>query len=417
MDHQGAGIAYQDRKPIFVDGALPGETVLIQLTEDKRKFVRATLIQVLTPSADRQTPFCPHYQVCGGCQMQHLVYEKQLHHKQDSLLQLMKKMAGQSVALSPVVTGSQRGYRRRVRFSLKWIPKERKLAFGFRPKQSKQIVDVYECAVLVPELNHLLSPLRQMLSQISTPELLGHVELVQSDTGSVMALRCLGQLPASDRALLESFTRQHRLTFYLIPDAHHYEMIHGHIPIYREVGVRLAFQPYHVIQINQDVNQKMVEQALEWLALSLEDRVLDLFCGVGNFSLPVARRAAAVVGVEGVAEMVERARQNAVLNDISNASFYQADLNQAGAESEWFGQKFAKVLLDPARAGAKGVIDIMGRLGAERIVYVSCDPATLARDSQRLLTQGYRLEKLALLDMFPQTHHFESMALFMNTDM
>lgn len=412
LDHLGAGIAYLDKKPVFIDGALADEEVLIQLTESKSKFARAKLIKVLKPSQQRTVPFCPHYAQCGGCDLQHLSRDAQIEHKQQTLSQLMTKFAGQELALSAPVSGVDKGYRRRARISMMWDKKSQLLQFGFRRKQSKEIVTVTDCAVLEPSLNALLPELKSLLSVFKKPDQLGHVELVKGDNTSVLVLRHLSPLADKDLTALKEFAQQHQLTLYVMPNANQLDKVLGEQAYYQEVGVTIPFLPSNFIQVNQQVNQEMVEQALEWLDVQKDDRVLDLFCGLGNFSLPLAKLADKVVGIEGVDEMVEIAKNNALHNKITNVEFYQANLEQEFAGEIWAQQQFNKVLLDPARAGAVGIVDQLASLGAERVVYVSCNPATLARDSQSLLEQGYQLKKLGMLDMFPHTSHLESMALF-----
>lgn len=415
LDHQGSGIAYQHNKLLFVDGALPGEQVLMQLTESKSKYSRGQLIKVLTASEQRVTPFCRHYGQCGGCDLQHLEHSAQVAHKEQTLSQLMSKFAGQTLALSPAISCADKGYRRRARISVLWDKKQQQLQFGFRKKQSKQIVNVTDCPVLEPQLNTLLTPIQALLTQFKSQQAIGHVELVLGDQGAVMVLRHLQPLPSEDHAALLAFAQRHHLTLYVMPESDQLERLHGEMASYRETGSVIEFLPSNFIQVNRQVNQKMVAQALEWLALTDDDRVLDLFCGVGNFSLPMAQYAQSVVGIEGVDEMVEQATQNAQRNQIDNITFYQANLEQDMSTQAWAKQKFAKVLLDPARAGAAGIVDQLAKLGAQRVVYVSCNPATLARDSQSLLSQGYKLVKLGMLDMFPHTSHLESMALFVKS--
>lgn len=232
------------------------------------------------------------------------------------------------------------------------------------------------------------------------------------EQGAVIVLRHLKALAPEDKQALLEFAAQHQATLYVVPQSEQLEILSGKEATYSEGGVIIPFLPSNFIQVNRYVNQKMVEQAMDWLQISPEDRVLDLFCGLGNFSLPIAKRAQFVVGVEGVDEMVTQAQQNATHNNINNIAFYQANLEQDLSSQEWAKEKFAKVLLDPARAGAVGIVDQLSRLGAKSVVYVSCNPATLARDSQSLISQGYKLVKLGMLDMFPHTSHLESMALF-----
>ncbi|MDC5704507.1 23S rRNA (uracil(1939)-C(5))-methyltransferase RlmD [Vibrio europaeus] len=412
LDHHGAGMAYQNKKPIFIEGALPGEQVLAQLTESKSKFARAKLIKIQKASEQRIAPFCQHYAECGGCNMQHLSVEAQQEYKQQTLSQLMSKFAGQSVALSAPVVGDERGYRRRARVSIKLNKKTCQLEFGFRKKQSKDIVTVTHCPVLDTELDNLLAPLYDLLSGFSNQENIGHVELVKGDNTKVIVLRHLKALKESEQKLLEQFAAENQASLYLMPESDQLNRVVGESAHYLEAGVTIPFEPNNFIQVNQNVNQTMVEQALSWLELSEQDRVLDLFCGLGNFSLPMAKQVASVVGVEGVDVMVEKAANNAQVNGINNTAFYQANLEQDVSGQPWAAENFDKILLDPARAGASGIIEQISALGASRVVYVSCNPATLARDSQSLLNQGYKLQKLGMLDMFPHTSHLESMALF-----
>lgn len=412
LDHHGAGMGYLNRKPVFVEGALPGEEVLIQLTESKSKYARAKLIKTLSVSQQRAKPFCPHYKECGGCNMQHLNYAHQLEYKQQSLRQLMKKFAGEDAELEPAIAGAEQAYRRRARFSLLKNRKTGELNFGLRKKQSKQIVDIDRCPVLATELNALLPELRTLVSGFRQQEQLGHIELVAGDNTRVVLLRVLKPLAEPDEQAILEFARQNRLTLYFQVADKAPQRVCGDEAYYNEVGMTIPFLPTNFIQVNRNVNRQMVEQALQWLQTAPDERVLDLFCGLGNFSLPLAKQAERVVGVEGVDDMVSRAKANAELNGLDNTEFYQANLEQSLTDKRWARAQFDKVLLDPARAGAAGVVSQLAALGAKRVVYVSCNPATLARDSQSLLQQGYRLEKLGMLDMFPHTSHLESMALF-----
>lgn len=412
LDHHGAGIAYLKKKPLFIDGALPGEEVVTQLVEEKSKFARGKLIKILKQSDTRVEPFCPHYHECGGCDLQHLDYDQQLTYKQQTLRQLMRKFSGNDIELDAPLLGDSLAYRRRARVSLFVDKKTRQLHFGFRKKQSKQIVQVTDCPVLAPELNVLLPEIYLVLKAYKKPEQLGHVELVLGDNGPCITLRHLSALTTSETQSLTELAKRHGASLYLMPSTEQLDLIEGDMPFYQEVGVKIPFAPNNFIQVNQGVNQQMVKQAVEWLDPQKSDRVLDLFCGVGNFSLPIAKLAKHVVGVEGVAEMVEKSTNNASLNQINNAQFYHANLEQDFEGQVWAAEQFDKVLLDPARAGASGIIDQVSELGAQRVVYVSCNPATLARDSQSLMEQGYKLTKLGMLDMFPHTSHLESMALF-----
>lgn len=411
MDHHGAGIGYLNHKPVFVEGALADEKVLVQLTESKAKFAKANLIKILKPAEQRVEPFCPHYHECGGCNQQHLERKAQITNKERVLSQLMTKFAGQTLDLSPSITGEGLGYRRRARLSIH-LDKQRGLVMGFRRKQSNQIVDVDHCPVLDDKLNALIPQLRSIFADFKQPATLGHLELVLGDAEPVAVIRHTKPLTGKDQARLKAFAEQAGVTLYFMPEANQLDRVVGEQPFYNEVGVKLPFLPSHFIQVNQAINARMVAQALEWLAPESTERVLDLFCGLGNFTLPLAKQSAHVVGVEGVQDMVDWATDNAKLNGLSNVEFYQANLEQELSQQPWASQQFDKILLDPARAGASGVVDQVSALGATRVLYVSCNPATLARDSQSLLEQGYTLTRLGMMDMFPHTSHLESMALF-----
>lgn len=415
-DHQGNGIGYLAGRPVFIEGALENESVLVQLTEQKSRYARAKLIKVLTPSAERIDPFCPHYDQCGGCQWQHETRARQVEHKQHTLKQRMYKWLEPELSLAPPVLGLEQAYRRRARLALKWDPKQRQLAMGFRQKSSQRLVDLRHCPVLDEQLNSLLPDIYRLLMSLQQPEQLGHLELVRGDNTVAILLRHLAPFSAQEQQKLRDFAQQHQVSLYLMPNSEDVKLLQGITPYYQETGVKLAFQPQHFIQVNQTVNQQMIEQALAWLEITPQDRILDLFCGLGNFSLPLAKRAQYVVGIEGVDEMVWQAKKNADLNQITNVDFYQADLSQPMINAAWSQQKFDKIVLDPARAGAAGIVEQCHQLGAKQVLYVACDAATLARDAQALYQQGYRLTRLGMLDMFPHTSHLESMALFVHAD-
>ncbi|MGF1763106.1 23S rRNA (uracil(1939)-C(5))-methyltransferase RlmD [Aliivibrio kagoshimensis] len=417
LDHLGAGIGLLDKKTVFIDGVLPEERALVQLTENKKNYAKAKLIKLLTPSSERVDPFCRHYQECGGCNLQHLSLAGQIKAKQSALDELMSKFSGQELdkqekAQQPPILSADHAYRRRARLSLQFDRPSNALLMGFRKRQSKSIVDVRECPVLTQPLESLLGELHCVLNGLSARRDLGHVELVEASTGRVCLLRHLKPLSVNDLEQLTAFAKQHQLTLFLSPDSNVVDRVYGEAPYYEIDGVEIAFTPQDFIQVNRQVNEDMVQQAISWLDLQSSDRVLDLFCGLGNFSLPLAKRVNHVVGVEGVEEMVRCAQINAESNGLSNVSFHHANLELDITKQAWAKNTFSKIVLDPARAGAPGVMEYVAKLQAHSIVYVSCNPATLARDSQVLLQSGYRLQKLGILDMFPHTGHLESMALF-----
>ena len=406
LDPFGQGVARHQGKALFISGLLPQEQADVVVVEDKKQYARAQVKRRLSDSPQRQAPRCPHFGICGGCQQQHASIELQQQSKRAALARLMKR------EVDDIIAGSPWGYRRRARLSLNYQPKSQQLQMGFRKANASEIVDVVQCPVLVPTLGALLPAVRECLSELKSVRQLGHVELVQADNGPLMVLRHTAALPAADKEKLERFSQSHGLSLYLAPQSEILEHIRGEAPWYTSDGLRLVFSPRDFIQVNDGVNQLMVRTALEWLDIQPQDRVLDLFCGMGNFPLPLAKRAAQVVGVEGVPALVAKGQENAALNGLHNVTFFHENLEEDVTRQAWAKHGFDKVLLDPARAGAAGVMLHIIKLAPRRVVYVSCNPATLARDSDVLLQAGYTIQRLAMLDMFPHTGHLESMVLF-----
>ncbi|MFC3396543.1 23S rRNA (uracil(1939)-C(5))-methyltransferase RlmD [Brenneria rubrifaciens] len=418
LDPFGQGVARHQGKTIFVTGALPGERAEIQLTDEKRQFAHAKLKRILTRSAERVEPACPHFNTCGGCQQQHADIELQQRSKASALKRMMSyEMDGASLPVT-MLAGPSYAYRRRARLALYYFQgkqqaKQDRLIMGYRQAGSHDLVNINACPVLRPELENLLTPLRDCLSRLQAVKRLGHVELVLADNGPLVVLRHLDSLSPADTQALRDFAQRRGVAVYLAPDAASLMCLSGETPVYRIAGLELAFSPRDFIQVNDAVNQQMVAQALAWLDVQPQDSILDLFCGMGNFTLPLAQRAARVVGVEGVVALVEKGRENARRNAIGNVTFFHQNLEDDVTRQPWAAQGFDKILLDPARAGAAGVMAQIVKLAPQRVVYVSCNPTTLARDSKILLAAGYRLANVAMLDMFPHTGHLESMALFL----
>ncbi|MBZ4209034.1 MULTISPECIES: 23S rRNA (uracil(1939)-C(5))-methyltransferase RlmD [Klebsiella] len=406
LDPFGQGVARHQGKALFVPGLLPQEQAEVVLVEDKKQYARAQVKRRLNDSPQRIAPRCAHFGVCGGCQQQHASIELQQQSKRAALSRLMKRDVDDIIAAEPW------GYRRRARLSLNYQPKTQQLQMGFRKANSSEIIDVVQCPVLVPQLEALLPAVRECLTSLQSQRHLGHVELVQADNGPLMVLRHTAALTAADKEKLERFSQTHGLSLYLAPQSEILEHIRGDEPWYTSDGLRLVFSPRDFIQVNDGVNQKMVSTALAWLDIQPQDRVLDLFCGMGNFTLPLAKAAASVVGVEGVPALVAKGRENAALNGLQNVTFFHENLEEDVTRQAWAKHGFDKILLDPARAGAPGVMAHIIKLAPRRVVYVSCNPATLARDSEALLQAGYRIQRLAMLDMFPHTGHLESIVLF-----
>lgn len=410
LDYQGLGVAKLNGKTYFVENALPSEVVQAQIVEEKRQYGRAKAVKILQKSANRQTPFCPVYEQCGGCQMQHIPLAMQRQAKQQALFKRLQKLQSQAIDFQPMIVGNDQGYRRRAKLSIAW--QHNALAIGFRQAESQQIIPISDCAVLEPALSALLPKLQTLLQSWQNPKKLGHLELVQADNGIALLLRHIGEISSQDQQKLRDFAENEQLMLFVMREKEQIEQWRGEQPYYEINGLKLAFSIRDFIQVNRELNRKMVECAINWFDLSGSERVLDLFCGMGNFTLPIAQKAQKVVGVEGVEPMVIQARANAETSGIKNAEFYQTDLDQPFIDQAWAKEPFDKVLLDPARNGALFCLDHLCDLNPSRIVYVSCNPATLVRDAQKLITYGYRIEKSAMIDMFPHTGHLESVTLF-----
>ncbi len=411
FDHHGEGVALEGEKPVYISGALPGEKVIVQLIENKRHYAKAKLIKILQESPERIAPFCAHYGICGGCQLQHLNHEAQIEAKQETLRQITKKITPNLLPLMPPVICSSKGYRRRARFSVK-VNKTGHLEMGFRQRNSKEIVTLTQCPVLEPCIEALIPSLYALLDSLKGRRIIGHIELVSAEPQAALLVRTVKILHKQDKKQLHFFAKEHDLILYLQEEDAAPVRLYGERPFYCIKDLKLQFEPQDFIQVNKRVNEKMVSQALEWLAIEPEDKVLDLFCGLGNFSLPLSQKAAQLVGIEGVEAMVERAENNGKINALQNLHFYHSNLEDDPNNTFWGKQKYHKILLDPARAGALELMRYVAKTGATRIVYVSCNPISLARDAQILINQGYRLEKMGMLDMFPHTGHLESMSLF-----
>ncbi|MGE6433171.1 23S rRNA (uracil(1939)-C(5))-methyltransferase RlmD [Shewanella baltica] len=421
LDHLGAGIAQHQGKVVFIPGALPDETVTVQLTEQKKNYARAKLIKVDSSSPERVEPECPHYHTCGGCDLQHMSLSGQREHKEAALLDIMAKFAGtEGGALSPALTGEGWHYRRRARLATLFDKNTKHLSLGFRAASSSNVVPISQCLVLAKPLSDLIVPFAKLLNQLSAKASLGHLELIAADNGHFAVLRITKALNDKDLAKLSAFAELHQIHICLQDNEGQFQGVGAELvlPVYQLLdenaqsdAVSLSFTPGNFVQVNGQINKAMVAQAMDWLAPAPDERILDLFCGMGNFSLPLAKMGADVIGVEGVAEMVTQARVNAKANNLDKLTFYHGDLSADLSLEPWMG-KIDKLLLDPARAGAFESLQWLKKMKPRKVVYVSCNPASLARDSAVLLERGYRLQRLGLIDMFPQTHHIEAMALF-----
>lgn len=410
LDYQGLGVAKVNGKTWFVENALPSEVVEARILEEKRQYGQAQAVKILQKSAKRQQPSCPIFSQCGGCQMQHIPLEMQRETKQKALFKRLQKLQAEPINFQPMIIGKGENYRRRAKLSIAW--QQNQLMVGFRQAASNNIIPLHHCDVLEPALSALLPKIQHLLTQWQQKKQLGHIELVLADNGIALLLRHIGELSDQDQYNLKQFAKDEQIMLFVMSEKDQITQWHGNAPYYEINGLKLAFSIRDFIQVNRELNLKMVETAINWLDLQGNERVLDLFCGMGNFTLPIAQKAHYVVGIEGVEPMVEQARYNAEKNGIKNADFFQTDLDQPFVDKAWAKASFDKVLLDPARNGALFALDHLCDLNPKRIVYVSCNPATLVRDAEKLLSHGYRIEKSAMIDMFPYTAHLESISVF-----
>jgi 23S rRNA (uracil1939-C5)-methyltransferase len=414
LANDGRGIAFLEGRTWFVAGSLAGEEVEARVLNAHGKIVEARTERVFVANPVRRPAPCAHFGRCGGCSVQHLPHEEQLALKQRMLAEQLSKVAGvEPEEWAAPLTGPEFEYRRRARIAVRWDAKAKRLDVGFRAASSQDIVGIDECPVLVQALQPIMTQLPAMLRRFTKPQVLGHVELFSGSSTAVL-LRHTAPLNDADLATLQAFCTTHDAQLWLHGENEPQPFDPSQSLGYRleQWDLQLAYRPGDFIQVNAAVNAAMIAQAMDWLAPKADERILDLFCGLGNFALPLAKTAREVVAVEGVATMVERATENAQSNGLHNVQFVQADLAQPLADASWAKKGFSAVLLDPPRDGAFEVVRKLSTLGAERLLYVSCNPATLARDTVELIKQGYRLKRAGILDMFPQTAHVEAMALF-----
>ena len=420
LTHEAEGVVRSEGgKVAFVSGALPGERVTFRRVGFHRGHDEAELVEVLEPSTHRVTPRCAHFGVCGGCAMQHLDPGAQLEAKQKELAANLERIGNVTPERwLPPLLGPVWNYRRRARLSSRFVSKKGRSLVGFREKQGKYVADVSRCEVLAEPVASLVGTLGQLLTGMQRRESIPQIEVALSDGERVLVLRVLDALPPDDLAALREFERAHGLRILLQPGGLDTvePMTPGPVDLHyrlEDFDLRLDFGPTDFVQVNGAINNAMVARAIELLEVSPADRVLDLYCGLGNFTLPLARRAASVVGVEGEAGLIGRARANARSNGIENASFHVADLSvEPDRTLAWMKGGYDKVLLDPPRVGAAKVLSAVAHLAPRRVVYISCHTGSLARDLGVLTHElGFRLRAAGVLDMFPHTTHVESMAV------
>jgi 23S rRNA (uracil1939-C5)-methyltransferase len=429
LDLNGCGVGRYQKKPIFVTGSLPSETVEIRIIEQKNKYILAKLLNVNKASEHRVVSQCQHFKVCGGCDLQHLEYDEQLVFKQKKIIELLSRSGVSSELINQLpwqkpIKSSQWHYRRKARIGVQF-DKNSQAIIGFRQKATNHLVAIKSCPVLVEPACDIFPILKAVLAKLTVKKAIGHIEVISADTlddknnNLTLIVRQIRPINAHDRQIWQEHAEKYAWTVQFLESKKGQESSDDQINTSAARlrytlpdNIDIHFSNTDFIQINQPVNSAMVEQALVWLMLEPDDQVLDLFCGLGNFSLPLAKKVAKVVGVEGVQVMVDKAVANAKSNDIDNCQFHQADLSSQWLSSRWAKNNFTKVLLDPSRAGAEQAVEQIAQLNINTILYVSCDPTTLANDSQILLEKGYKIVRIGLIDMFSQTKHVETMVLF-----
>ena len=420
LSHDGRGIAHLNGKTTFVDGALPGEKVQFKYLHQRGSFDEGQVTAINHPSPWRVTALCPHYGVCGGCSLQHLNITNQIQHKQQVFQELLLRQAKlQPQEWLPAISSPAWGYRRKARLGVKYVAKKNRVLIGFREQGGRLITDSQQCEVLHPSIGQKIEHFCLLIGKLSIGDKIPQLEIAVGDHQSAVVIRHLQEFNREDLALIEKFGNEHQLQIYLQPGGTESVRLFypdgGPALSYRlpRYDLTFEFNPLQFIQINATVNQAMVDRAIELLTLKSQEQVLDLFCGIGNFSLALARSGVKVVGVEGEQTAVQQAKYNARLNKISECEFYCSDLfNSSLLSAPWAEQRYDKILLYSPRSGAEQVIASLQRWQPQRLVYVSCDLATLARDALALHQQGYQLTKAGIMDMFPHTRHVEAIALF-----
>jgi len=420
LSHEGRGITRVDGKIFFVDGALPGETVNARYNSQRSSFDEGVAQDVIKSSMYRVEPECDYFGVCGGCALQHVHPEYQLKHKQHVLMEQLSHIGNvePDEILAPITTVPW-GYRRKARLGVKYVYKKAKVLVGFREKGKSYIADIDDCKILHPAIGDRIADLKALVERLSIKDKIPQIELAVGDNRTVIVIRHLAEFNQADRELLLDFSHRYEIDIYLQagnPDSiQALKTDDDDLLLYQLTGfdIDIEFGPLDFTQINFGINELMIEHVIGLMQPGIEDTVLDLFCGLGNFTLPIATLAGYVIGVEGSASLVARAKQNAVRNRSENVDFICRDLYTAEINTRITNRHVNKLLLDPPRSGAREILEQMDLCEVVRIVYVSCNPATLARDAGILQTQhGFKLKKAGVIDMFPHTTHVESIALF-----
>jgi len=419
LAHDGRGVARVDGKTVFIDGALPGERVRFRVFKRRRQLDEAGLVEVLAASPERVVPACEHFGLCGGCSLQHLSAPAQLAAKQRQLLDNLERIGKvrPERVLAPL-RGPAWAYRRRARLGVKYVHKKGRVLAGFRERDKPYIADLRRCEVLQAPLATLPRDLAALVETLAIREKIPQVEVSAGDAATALVFRVLEPPGPEDTEKIAAFGAEHGVQIFLQTGGlDTVRALHPHYPpltyAVDEGRTVIEFGPVDFIQINREINASMVTTALELLLPTAGDTALDLFCGLGNFTLPLARRVRRVLGVEGDASLVAKAEGNAARNGVGNAAFVKENLFEPAQFGPWAHERYDVVLLDPPRAGAAALLTRMAHWRPHRVVYISCHPGSLARDAETLVhAQGFRLTCAGVMDMFPQTTHVESIAVF-----
>lgn len=437
LNHDGKGVTRINGKTIFIRNALPGEEVIFNRTKKRSKFDEGEATTILKESPNRTTPKCEHYDMCGGCSLQHLDHQTQLSFKTQSVLNQLKHIGnidikqptqpqikiGNKYIDCKIITGPTYSYRSKARLSVKYVQKKQKMLVGFHEKNGRFIAETEKCSILHPTIGEKISEIANLISELSIYQFIPQIEVACGDNINALVLRNLKNFSEKDITKINDFGDKNNIHFYSQsggPDTVKAIFTQKNIKpldssLYYELpchNIRIYFEPTDFTQINRDINRKLVNHTIELLDPQPDDTILDLFCGIGNFTLPIAKKCKHIVGVEGAATSIARAKQNSIYNKIENAEFYCYDLTKDLTSQDCSKQNFNKILLDPPRTGALEICEKIKIFNPKKIIYVSCNPATLARDAKQLMSNGYEPETITLLDMYPHTSHIEVIISF-----
>lgn len=420
FSHEGRGVGKIDGKATFVFNALPEEIVNIEITHSRSKFNEGNALEIIKASPDRVIPHCKHFGLCGGCELQHLNSTKQIEHKQAVLLELLKQQGVNVGKILPPLTAKLWGYRRKARLGVKFVAKKNKVLVGFRERTDSCIANLSECEVLDPSVGKKITALSDFIYSLESRSDIPQLEIAIDDSSTAIIVRHLKPLSADDITSWRQFCRDNAFILFwqgggpetvrIDPASQNSPLLH-----YNLDNLDFAFLPQQFTQINAEINKKMLAQALNLLDLNSSDNLLDLFCGIGNFSLALAKRVKSVVGVEGEELAVSIARYNALNNNLKNCDFITANLFEPLDNFQFTQQAFNKILIDPPRSGAIEIVPYLAKWRPSKLLYISCNPITLARDAKELAAIGYTVTCAGVMDMFPHTKHVEAMALFQCT--